>query len=115
MPRRQPRLPVTTVAQIPSFRLSLDAWARLEKDYRRPIPMGVRDRLEGVIIDYLRLDEMEQKAPPQTSGGMKSQPRERLSMPYCKDYNLFKAPRPMSTHLFGILLLSGSSWKRDGP
>jgi len=29
--------------------------------------MGVRDRLEGVIIDYLRLDEMEQKAPPQTS------------------------------------------------
>jgi hypothetical protein len=67
MPARQPRLPVTAVAQIPRFRLSSDAWARLEKVYRRSIPIDVRDRLEGATINYLRLAEMERKAPPQAS------------------------------------------------
>src|SRR5262249_32195747 len=66
----KPRTRAKMLPPSPKFRAfacRLDAWARLEKDYRRPIPMGVRERLEGVIIDYLRLDEMEQKAPPQTS------------------------------------------------
>jgi hypothetical protein len=67
MPARQPRLSVTTVAQIPSFRLSSEAWVRLEKAYRHSIPVEVRDRLEDATINYLRLVEMEQKASPQAS------------------------------------------------
>jgi hypothetical protein len=66
MPRRQPRLPVTTVAQIPRFSLS-EAWVRLEKAYRRSIPVEVRHHLERATISYLRLAEMEQRAPPLAS------------------------------------------------
>jgi len=61
MPARQPRLPVTTYVPISSFRLSSDAWERLEKAYRRSIPVEVRHHLERATISYLRLAEMEQK------------------------------------------------------
>ena len=64
MPPRRLRIPVTTGIPRSTFQLDLTAWERLEKAYRKKIPLDVRDRIEEATRDYLWLLESEQKAAP---------------------------------------------------
>src|SRR5215831_3503809 len=66
MPRRHLRIPITTGIPRATFQLSLEAWARVETAFGRPIPTDTRGRIEEGTRDYLQLAAMEEKAAPLT-------------------------------------------------
>jgi hypothetical protein len=64
MPQRKLRVPIATGTPNRSFRLSEDAWTRIEKAYRRAIPPDARNQIQEATRVYLRLAEEEERAAP---------------------------------------------------
>ena len=67
MPKRRPRLPVTTGIERPTFQIMKDAWRRLERAYGHKIPDRIRSSIENLTVNYLWLAKMEHTAAPLSS------------------------------------------------